>query len=94
MLRTESWQENLDSLLPCYGMKQNKRSRTESKTFSESLEERPWEPYNDLEKSLAVKGLKPSLEEDSYDESDRFSYCEPPSPCKLCSVNKRIFKFN
>lgn len=86
-LRTESWQENLESLLPCYGMKQNRRSRTESKTsFSDTIsmvEERPWEPYNDLEKSLALKGPKVSLEEDSYDESERFSQYEPPSPREL-----------
>jgi len=47
------------------------------------VEERPWEPYIDLENSLALKGLKPSLEEDSYDEADRFSQCDPPSPSKL-----------
>eukprot|EP00029_Vermamoeba_vermiformis_P010273 TRINITY_DN5358_c0_g1_i2.p1 TRINITY_DN5358_c0_g1~~TRINITY_DN5358_c0_g1_i2.p1 ORF type:complete len:782 (+),score=86.24 TRINITY_DN5358_c0_g1_i2:70-2415(+) len=79
----ESWQENLESLLPCYGMKQNKRSRTDSKTsFSDSIS-MVEEPYNDLEKSLALKGLKPSLEEDSYDESDRFSQYEPPSPLPI-----------
>eukprot|EP00029_Vermamoeba_vermiformis_P010272 TRINITY_DN5358_c0_g1_i1.p2 TRINITY_DN5358_c0_g1~~TRINITY_DN5358_c0_g1_i1.p2 ORF type:complete len:244 (+),score=64.19 TRINITY_DN5358_c0_g1_i1:1689-2420(+) len=64
-------------------MKQNKRSRTDSKTsFSDSIS-MVEEPYNDLEKSLALKGLKPSLEEDSYDESDRFSQYEPPSPLPI-----------
>jgi hypothetical protein len=90
----ESWQENLESLLPCYGMKQNRRSRAESKTsFSDTIsmvEERPWEPYNDLEKSLALKGPKVSLEEDSYDESERFSQYEPPSP--LPTQGPRVMK--
>jgi hypothetical protein len=44
-----------------------------------------WE-YCDLEKSLALKGLKSSIEEDSYDEGDRFSQYEPPSPREYISV--------
>jgi hypothetical protein len=75
-------------------MKQNRRSRAESKTsFSDTIsmvEERPWEPYNDLEKSLALKGPKVSLEEDSYDESERFSQYEPPSP--LPTQGPRVMK--
>ena len=63
------------------------RRRTEGKgSFSDTVsmvEERPWEPYCDLEKSLALNGPKASLEEDSYDESDRFSQYEPPSPCEF-----------